>query len=45
MPSLAPSALSVQNIHVVSATFTFCFSFVRMIVTWVFLTLPACSLI
>jgi len=45
MPSLAPPALSVRNFLVVSATFAFCFSFVQMIVPWVFLTLPACSLI
>ena len=31
--------------QVVSAKFAFCFSFVWMIVPWVFLTLPACSLI
>jgi len=45
MPSLAPPALSVRIFLVVSATFAFCFSFVQMIVPWVFLTLPACSLI
>jgi len=31
--------------QVVSALFDFCFSFVRMIVPWVFLILPACALI
>jgi len=35
----------VRIFQVVSALFAFCFSFVRMIVPWVFLTLPACSLI
>jgi len=45
MPSLAPPALSVRIFQVVSATFAFCYSFVRMIVPWVFLPLPACSLI
>jgi len=45
MTSLAPPALSVWNFQVVSATFAFCFSCVRMIVPLVFLTLPACSLI
>jgi len=45
MPSLAPPTLSVRIVLVVSATFAFCLSFVRMILPWVFLTLPACSLI
>jgi len=45
MPSLDPPVLSVRKFQVVSATFALCFSFVRMIVPWVFLTLPACSLI
>jgi len=45
MPSLAPPTLSVRNSQVVSATFALCFSFVQMIVPWVFQTLPACSLI
>jgi len=45
MLCLAPPALSVLIFEVVSALFAFCFSFVWMIVPWVFLTLPACSLI
>jgi len=45
LPSLAPRALSVRNCQPVSAKVAFCFCFVRMIVPWVFLTLPACSLI
>jgi len=40
-----PHTQSSQEILVVTALFAFCFSFVRMIVPWVFLTLPACSLI
>jgi len=45
MPSLALPALSVRNFPSGLAMFAFCFSFVRMIVLCVFLTLPACSLI
>jgi len=45
MPSLAPPSLCVRIFQVVSAKVAFCFSFVRMIVPWVVLTLPACSLI
>jgi len=47
MPSLAPPALCMlKNVfEEVSAKFAFCFAFVRMIVPWVFLTLPARSLI
>jgi len=45
MPSLALPALSVRNFPSGLATFGFCFSFVRMIVPWVFLILPASSLI
>jgi len=45
MLSLALSALSVRNFPSGLVTFAFCFSFVPIIVPWLFLTLPACPLI
>ena len=46
MPSLVTPALNIQDhFKLVTAMLVFCFAFVLIIVPWVFLILPACSLI